>query len=286
MLVGHSFLAVRQRATPHSHYFCLLPFYFYLFTFAFVRRPAPLPHSPNLSENRLPTFRPPIPVASPPWTHPSPPPLPRLDDQSCLLYLIRHGATASNLANPPVLQGRGVDHALSPEGRLQAEQTAALMAPVRLSAIYSSTMRRAQQTAEVIAARHGLPVGTHAQLVEADVGDWEGMTWPEIAETHAEAHQKFLDDPENHGYTGGETIGQVQRRATETLEEIMRSHLGQQIAVVAHSVVNRSYLAGVLGLSLRSGRMITQENCGVNILRYRGAKTKLITLNAVFHLTG
>jgi broad specificity phosphatase PhoE len=208
------------------------------------------------------------------------------DDQTCLLYLIRHGATVSNLADPPVLQGRGVDHGLSPEGRRQAEQTAELMASASLSAIYSSTMRRASETADVIAQRHSLPVKMLAELVEADVGQWEGMSWDEVASRYADAHRLFLENPECHGYVGGETVGDVQRRATETINQIMRSHLGQQVAVVAHSVVNRSYLAGVLGLSLRFGRLVTQENCGVNLLRYRRGKTKLVTLNAVFHLTG
>jgi broad specificity phosphatase PhoE len=220
----------------------------------------------------------------------SPPPSPALprsdDDQTCLLYLIRHGATVSNLADPPVLQGRGVDHGLSPEGRRQAEQTAELMASASLSAVYSSTMRRARETAEAIARHHELPVSARPQLVEADVGQWEGMSWAEVASRYADEHRLFLEEPESHGYVGGETIGEVQRRATETINEIMRSHPGQQVAVVAHSVVNRSYLAGVLGLSLRFGRMVTQENCGVNVLRYRRGKTKLITLNAVFHLTG
>lgn len=219
-------------------------------------------------------------------TEPRPPALPRPARDSCILFLVRHGATASNLADPPVLQGRSVDHGLSTEGRRQAERTAELLSTVELAAVYSSTMRRARETAELIAGRHALAVETREQLVEADVGRWEGLSWPEVAERHPEAYQRFLEDPDNHGYVGGETIGRVQRRATESLGEIMERHLGRQIAVVAHSVVNRSYLAGVLGLPLRAGRSIAQDNCGVNVVRYRHGAAKLLTLNSLFHLTG
>lgn len=214
-----------------------------------------------------------------------PPPLPCPDD-ACLLYLVRHGATVSNLADPPVLQGRGVDHGLCEIGRRQAQQTAALLAGIPFSAVYSSTMQRARETAETIAAQRGLDeVATSDRLVEVDVGRWEGMTWAEIMRRDPEGYRAFDDDPLQYGYPGGETILQVQARATAAITEMVRAHPGRSIVVVGHAVVNRMFLAGPLGLSPIKGRELSQDNCAVNVVRFRDGKARVVTLNSTFHLS-
>ena len=143
-------------------------------------------------------------------------------------------------------------------------------------------MRRARETAECISRPHQLAVEPRDEIVEADVGRWENMSWAEIAERDPAAYRRFREDPENHGYVGGETIKQVQTRATAALEEIMNSHLGALIAVVAHSVVNRAFLAEVLGLPLSKARGLSQDNAAFNLLRFRAGKSKLLTMNAGF----
>ena len=84
----------------------------------------------------------------------------------CWLYLIRHGATEHNLQRPPILQGRAVDLYLSAEGVRQAEAVANLLSKAQLTAVFCSTLKRAQQTAEIIAGPHRLPVTAFAQLAE------------------------------------------------------------------------------------------------------------------------
>src|SRR5690348_7545795 len=97
-------------------------------------------------------------------------PLPPAD--TCTMYLLRHGATENNLMKPPKLQGRGIDLPLSAEGRRQAECAARALEKQQLAAVYSSTLLRAKETAEIIARPHPLPVLTDARLVEVDVGRW------------------------------------------------------------------------------------------------------------------
>ncbi len=203
---------------------------------------------------------------------------------TCLMFLIRHGATEANTARPPRLQGRGVNLSLSQEGCRQAEQTATFLASEPLAAIYSSPLKRAAETAGHIAAKRQLSVESIAELVEVDVGNWEGRSWAEIGETELAAYQLFLADPGSHGYSGGENMQQVQDRVTPALDHVLRQNLGRVIAVVGHNVVNRAYLSGVLGLPIAKSRNLIQDNCGINLLTHRAGETKLITCNAVAHL--
>ena len=197
---------------------------------------------------------------------------------------VRHGSTENNVARPPRLQGRRVDLGLSAQGRREAERTAQLLANQPLAAIYSSPLQRARETALCIANPHGLPVTLVEELVEADVGDWEGRSWEEIEASDPESHQRFLTDPATFGYRGERISAQVQRRVGPAMQQLMGANLGGRIVVVGHNVVNRVYLAALLDLPLAKARSIHQDNCGVNVVGYRGGKLQLLTCNAAFHL--
>lgn len=210
------------------------------------------------------------------------PPCPAPD--TCWCYLIRHGATAHNLAQPSRLQGRRLDDPLCADGRRQAEQTAALLARAGLGAVYTSPLVRARQTAELVAAPHGLSAEPVEDLIEVDVGDWEGLTWDEIERDWPEAARAFLADAGLHGYLGGEDLRDVRDRVVPAMGRLAGENLGRSIAVVAHNVVNRCFLTHVLGIPVSQYRLITQDNCGVSLLRFWEGKTKIVTMNAVFHL--
>jgi broad specificity phosphatase PhoE len=200
------------------------------------------------------------------------------------LYLIRHGATEANLARPPRLQGRRHDPPLARLGVRQAEATRDFLAGRRLDVCYSSPLLRAVQTAAIIAAPHGLSPQPHPELTECDVGRWEGLDWQTIRSLDAEAHRNFMADPGRYPYPGGESFGDVHRRAAPALEELLDRHAGGSILVVAHHVVNRTYLAGLLGLAPGQARQVTLDNCGISVVVREGNETSLCTLNAAFHL--
>lgn len=203
---------------------------------------------------------------------------------ACTMYLLRHGATPPNLVDPPVMQGDGVNEPLAPIGREQAARAAATLSTRPLKAVYSSPLLRAMETGTAIAERHGLEVTSIDSLREVKVGEWEGSNWPEVKRRFPEAYQAFQDDPGKNGYPGGETLQDLLDRIAPTLAELMQKHVGEEIAVTAHSVVNRVYVGWLLGLTLAGGRAIPQNNCCVNVVRWRDGKAKLITFNAVGHL--
>jgi len=205
---------------------------------------------------------------------------------STLLLLIRHGATDCNTAKPPRLQGRGINFGLSADGRRQAEATATFLRNCRLDRIYSSPLKRAWETADAIARPQELSVEAVEQLVEVDVGRWENCSWEEIQRDDAQAYAQFLEDCGTYGYAGGENMLQVQQRVSPILTGLLQENVGKRIAVVCHSVANRAYLAGLLRLPLARCRDLAQDNCGINVVTYRGGEAELRTLNSVFHLEG
>ena len=210
------------------------------------------------------------------------PPSPALPD--CWLYLIRHAATANNEQRPSRLQGRRSNPPLTPSGLVQAQRTAAQLSRLPLSAIYSSPLVRARQTAEAIARPHQLPVQEVQDLIEVDVGIWEGSTWEDIARDYPVEYRRFMTTPGTQPYVGGENLGQVQQRVTPAIERLMQQHRGKRIAVIAHNVVNRAFLSTLLQLPIDAARSIVQDNCGINIIRLREDQLQLRTCNATLHL--
>ncbi len=200
------------------------------------------------------------------------------------MYLIRHGATDNNLARPPVLQGRNMDPVLSGKGKLQAQSTAALLASRSIGRVIASPLVRSQETAKIIALPHHLDVEIVEGITEVDVGQWEGRDWGEIERNEPVAYRAFMDDPGKNAYPGGENFSHVCRRVTPCLEQLMRDSQGQQIIVVAHNVVNRSFIANLLGMPLEHARNVRQDNGTVNVVRYRDGRLELVMCNSSLHL--
>ncbi len=202
------------------------------------------------------------------------------------LYLIRHAATLANLRKPALLQGRRSDPPLAPIGVRQAELTRDFLAIRSLEAIYSSPLQRAKQTAEIIAQPHQLAVHAVADLTECDVGRWEGRSWEDIKATEPELYHAYHENPAETGYAGGENFQHVHERVSRAIREIVRKHPEQTVAIVAHHVVCRVYLAEVLGLGPARARAVSLDNCSISIVEWKDNKPKVLTLNATFHTQG
>ncbi len=142
------------------------------------------------------------------------------------------------------------------------------------------------QTAAIVAAPHGLTPQPIEALTECDVGVWEGLDWQTIRKGDDERYLRFMENPVAQGFPGGETFGEVYHRVAPALDELLEHHEGESILVVGHHIVNRTYLAGLLGLPPDQARQVTLDNCGISIVTREGGKTAVSTLNAAFHLQG
>ena len=197
---------------------------------------------------------------------PIPPKAPAVPAAPTTLLLLRHGATEANERVPYILQGDGIDGPLSDAGRAQAAAAGAFLKDVPLTAVYGTGLVRSDQTAAAVAAPHDLEVRRADGLREVNVGDWEGMNWPDIAAKYPEAHAAFRANPGAVPYLNGESYAAVAARAVPALLGLMGRHAGETFAVVAHNVVNRAALATWLGLPLDRACELRQSNGCVNVL--------------------
>jgi broad specificity phosphatase PhoE len=201
-----------------------------------------------------------------------------------LLYLIRHGATPANQQQPYILQGRGIDTSLSDTGRQQAAAVAGFLANRPLDAVISSPMKRARETADAIALPHQIKASVLDNISECDVGRWEGRDWDSIMQDDAEAYSRFIDDPGIHSYPDGESYQDVLDRVGTPIDDLLDIHRGQTVALVAHNIVNRVYLARLMGWPISRAREIRQDNTGINVIRGRDDEITLMSFNVRFHL--
>ncbi len=200
------------------------------------------------------------------------------------LHLIRHGATEANLRQPYQLQGVRSNPPLAAAGVWQAERTREALALEPVTAVYCSPLKRALETARILAAPRDLSIFPVDALRECDVGRWEGLTWDAIRAQDAEAYQRFLQDPGRHGYPAGETFNQVAERACPFLDQLLETNPDANLVVVSHHVVNRVYLAGVMGLSPSQAREVKLDNCGISTIVREAGRTTLLRVNATAHL--
>src|SRR6266851_187680 len=157
-------------------------------------------------------------------------------------YLIRHGRTAWN--NEDRLQG-WADQPLDDTGLTQARALAAWLQAVAFDAFYSSPLRRARQTAEVVAEPHGLPVTLDDRLRERNVGDWTGLT---LDQARAQAPDRFDADWRQSGAPGGEAQAALTARVAAVVDDIVAAWPAATVAVVSHGGALSSVLAHLLGI--------------------------------------
>jgi broad specificity phosphatase PhoE len=179
------------------------------------------------------------------------------------ILLARHGETDWND------EGRFQGHAdppLNATGRAQAARLARELADVELTAVYSSPLRRASETAGVVAAAHELePIALDA-LREIDVGSWQGLTRAEIETRFPDQFARWLDYEE--GWTDGETYEQMGRRVVATLLELASAHDGEQILAVTHGGPIRAAFAFADGTSHAEARRLGPGIANVFVAKF------------------
>ncbi len=159
------------------------------------------------------------------------------------VYLVRHGQTALNAAN----RYRGLDDPpLDAVGVLQVEDTALRLAPVPLRSVVASILRRAIETAEIIAMPHGLHVEPDPRLIDIDYGPWTALTQDEAGQRDPELHAAFRRSPLTSA-TPAERVADARRRLTEAIEAIAHLHPADAVAIVSHDVPIRAIVAGLRG---------------------------------------
>lgn len=189
------------------------------------------------------------------------------------IYLARHGQTDWNLEGRT--QG-GKDIPLNAAGRQQAQQLRARLTGVQLDAIYSSTLRRSRETAEIV---HGEAALTNLPgLCERRFGKFEGLlTSKTESGSELERRQWSPDD----SLDGGESLNAFRERVRATMETLRKQHPSGSILIVGHSYTNRMILSVIFGLTIEQMRSINQANDELYLIELESGSSphlwKLIT---------
>jgi probable phosphoglycerate mutase len=190
------------------------------------------------------------------------------------VVLVRHAVTAET---GPVLSGRrsGID--LSDTGRTQADGAAQRLAGLPVAAVYSSPLERCRQTADAIAAHHGLSVTELAGLAEADYGDWTGQ---KIEDLRGSDLWKLVQvTPSAVRFPQGESVREMQSRIVTALEEVVAGHAGELVVVVSHADPIKAAVAHFTGVHLDLFQRLFVSPASCTVLRFGPTGAALVKLN-------
>ncbi|MGZ8489787.1 MAG: histidine phosphatase family protein [Candidatus Binatia bacterium] len=178
------------------------------------------------------------------------------------IVLVRHGATDWNLQHR--CQGSS-DRDLSDVGLRQAEEIAARLRQETIHGIYSSDLKRARRTAEVISAHHKLRVIIEKSIRELDHGHLEGLTFNEIKQNHGEFLARWRSEPAELQVPGGERLADVAERAWQGLHQIVARHEpSDTIVVVSHNFPIVGIVCRITGTHLNEYRNFHLDPCGMS----------------------
>ena len=205
------------------------------------------------------------------------------------MILIRHGRTAWNVGEGQGQRFRGlIDLPLADEGLVQAQTTARRLVGMCLAAVYSSPLRRAAHTAEIIAAPHGLEAQSLPGLRSMDYGDWAGQLHADVARRWPDLYRQWRHDPFSIRIPGGESTQDLRDRAIAAVHEALACHThGETIALVSHQVVTRTLSCALTGLPNTAYWHVHQDLCNLSLFGYHptSGEFTLLGLNDTCHLS-
>jgi broad specificity phosphatase PhoE len=190
-----------------------------------------------------------------------------------IVLLARHGQSDWNVARR--WQGHA-DRPLTEKGRAQATALAERLAHIELDGVYSSTLRRAADTARVVAEAQGLELVRLPELREVDVGSWSGLTREEAEERFPKGFARWREG--FPGWDDGEDYDDMAQRVIGAVVEVALAHEDGRVLVVSHGGPIRAIHAAALGLDVHEYRRLrpVEPNARLSAVCYvKGALTEL-----------
>jgi len=181
-----------------------------------------------------------------------------------MLLVVRHGETPWNREKR--MQGT-TDTQLSDVGREQARALGQRLAGRGFTALYTSDLTRARDTARAIAEHAGREIVTDPRLQERRFGIFEGLTVEEIVARYPEEHARFASRDPDYAVPRGESARSFTQRCIGCLAEIAVRHRGAEVVVVTHGLVLDTLYRAARGMPLDAKREAPLLNASLNIFR-------------------
>lgn len=183
------------------------------------------------------------------------------------ICFIRHGETDWNVTKR--IQGQ-TDIPLNETGLGQALAMALNATHYNFSAIYSSDLSRAFETAKMVAERRGLEVRTLPHLRERHYGIFQGITADEVAKRYPEAYANYKARDPDYDFETGESMVRFAGRVSEVIDDLARHHSGQTIAAISHAGILDIVYRKATGRPLHTPRDFVIPNCALNWFSFDG----------------
>jgi probable phosphoglycerate mutase len=197
------------------------------------------------------------------------------------IIIVRHGQTEWNIRG--IRQGY-LDSPLTARGLAQAKALGQRLAREKFTALYSSDLGRAMQTAQEIAHVTGHTIVTDARLRERHLGIFQGLNGDEIVSKHPEERRLMRSQGPGYVIPGGESMVQQVERNMACLNDLAIRHQGEQIVVVTHGGVVSGFFRHTLEISLDAPRRFEFVNAGLNVFTHEDGNWMLLTWGDVSHL--
>ena len=194
--------------------------------------------------------------------------------------MVRHGETEWNVAE--IFRGR-IDIELNETGIKQAALLAEYLGDLKINAIYSSPLKRALKTAEIITGYHKLDVEIAPGLIDFNYGKWQGLPHQEVKDKYKELYAEWISSPERVKIPAGESLDEVRERARGVVDDVIAKDKGT-IALVSHRVVNKVLICALLGLDNSHFWNIRQDTCGISTFTYENGRFILTKHNDTSYL--
>jgi broad specificity phosphatase PhoE len=197
------------------------------------------------------------------------------------IYLIRHGESAGNRED----RFRGQhDFPLNENGIRQARALHQELSSVRFDAIYSSPLKRALTTAEILSNKRPI-LKIDGGFTNISLGDWENRKKSEIREGYPDLWKLWSTEPEKLNFPGMETLAEVRERSYAALRQLIKNHPDGIIAIVSHRAVIKPLIAAVLNIPEPYFWKVHMDTAAYSILEYRKERGFTLTgLNFNKHL--
>ena len=191
-----------------------------------------------------------------------------------VFHLLRHGEHG---LLGKVLAGRMPGVGMTERGRAEIASQAERLAGEKIAAIYASPLQRTRESAEIVSARLGLPIGFRDDLLELDFGEWTGATFDSIRADprwQAWSTQRSLA-----AIPGGESMRAVQQRVVAALLELNERHLHEIVVLVSHGDVIRAVLLFALGMPLDFYNRIEIGQGSISTIQIHAGGIRVLTLS-------
>ncbi|HET9908613.1 MAG TPA: histidine phosphatase family protein [Anaerolineales bacterium] len=194
-----------------------------------------------------------------------------------LLLLIRHGE--NEYVKSSKMAGRIQGIHLNEKGRKQAEALGEALKDFPITALYSSPLERAMETAQPIAQARKLEIFQDPDLMDTDIGKWQGRSWKVLSLT--KAWKVVQNAPSRFRFPEGESFMEAQLRYANSLERIGNKHNKPKdiIAVVFHADPIKLAVSHFLGLPLDHFQRLSCNTGSLTMLHVSEMGANLITLN-------